>query len=407
MKKHICIVPWTQLEIGPLGHVRPCCEYFEVFSDSADQKIKVDNSKILTIWNSDHMVNLRKEFLNDQKPKNCKNCWQIEDSEGISRRLNENSEWANHFYKINDTNLTFGPSLVDIKFGNICNLKCRICNSINSHSWAEEEVKIFGKTVSGTKSNFIIPEERTWQELEALLPTLEKILLSGGEPLLLKHHWKFLEKCIDKNHSHHLDLRYITNGTISLTSYQIDIWKKFRKIELFISIDDIEDRFEYQRYPAKWFEVLENFQKFRSIDFIDLVICNSISIFNVFYLPEFFDWINSINFDPKKIYLNYVRKPSHFDIGNFSSIQKNIVSEKLKIYQKYDLQPVINYMNVPIDYEINSSNKFLGTSHANISKLREDIIKRSDSIRSENFKKIFPELEKILKNTDTDSKIKT
>ena len=34
---------------------------------------------------------------------------------------------------------------LDLKLGNICNLKCRICGSWSSSKWAQEEIKLGNK----------------------------------------------------------------------------------------------------------------------------------------------------------------------------------------------------------------------------------------------------------------------
>ena len=74
-----------------------------------------------------------------------------------------------------------------------------------------------------------------------------------------KEHVKFLEYIPNPNQVH---LFYNTNGTVRPTKNLIDLWSTFKLVQLDFSIDDIGERFEYQRYPAKWEEVKENLQWF-------------------------------------------------------------------------------------------------------------------------------------------------
>jgi len=58
-------------------------------------------------------------------------------------------------------------------------------------------------------------------------------------------------------------LTYNTNGSICPKQELIDLWSQFKMVILDFSIDDIEDRFEYQRYPARWKTIVKNLYWFR------------------------------------------------------------------------------------------------------------------------------------------------
>jgi hypothetical protein len=55
-----------------------------------------------------------------------------------------------------------------------------------------------------------------------------------------------------------VQINYNTNGTIRASAELQDLWQQFQLVQLDFSIDDVEDRFEYQRYPAKWAQVTDN-----------------------------------------------------------------------------------------------------------------------------------------------------
>lgn len=394
-KDTICIVPWTQLDIGPIGNVRPCCEYSSVFRNDDGSKITLDNSSISEIWNGNHFRDLRRSFIAGEKPKNCSQCWQIEDMGEVSRRQNENNRYEKYFDRIS-TEVSPTPVHIDIKFGNLCNLKCRICSSINSNAWVTEEIALYGKADSNTTSAWIEPESPIWNDLEQMIPTLETLYLSGGEPLLLKHHWKFLDKCFEMQRSDQIEIRYITNGTISVTDTQLETWSKFKKIRLLVSIDDIEERFEYQRYPAKWNTVKENLLKFKEIQNIEIGIVCSVSIFNVYYLPELIKECYSLGIPQSDIYMNFVRKPVEFDASLLTISQKQMIIDHLQQCDDALVTQVISYLKTSSEI---TSDEFLGKMRDNdltIDNYRLSIISKSDQYRNQNFKDYFPEMAGIL-----------
>jgi MoaA/NifB/PqqE/SkfB family radical SAM enzyme len=255
---------------------------------------------------------------------------------------------------------------------------------------------LYGKADSNTTSAWIEPESPVWNDLEQMIPTLETLYLSGGEPLLLKHHWKFLDKCFEMQRSDQIEIRYITNGTIDITDAQLEIWSKFKKIRLLVSIDDIEERFEYQRYPAKWNTVKENLLKFKEIQNIEIGIVCSVSIFNVYYIPELIKECYSLGIPQSDIYMNFVRKPVEFDVSLLTISQKQMIIGHLQQYNDALVTQVISYLKTSSEI---TSDEFLGKMRDNdltIDNYRLSIISKSDQYRNQNFKDYFPEMAGIL-----------
>lgn len=374
-----CIVPWTQLEIGPLGDIRPCCEYKGYYGN-----INNTSNSLVEMWNGENFRKLRTDYLNGYEPSGCRKCFHQEQAGLQSRRLQENRMFS-HFINEELTDIAISPILIDFKFGNICNIKCRICSSINSHQWRDEEKKIFGFSIDRDKDQVWIESEERWKELENFIDYLEVIYISGGEPLLIEKNFEFLELCVDRNRSKNIRVRIVTNGTVSIKKKYIDILEKFKHVTIMYSIDDIHERFEYQRNPAKWNKVERNFIDAMQHEFLDLKIVYTVSIFNVLSASKFVDWCKKINFSVDKIYANFLRDPNYFDISMLSKEQKNLIKLKLK--------------NSALENQIR---QYLDTSFTDflqesIIKQRNSIIKNIDQIRGENFSILFPEVDSILK----------
>ena len=134
IKSNICPLPWTSLEVGVNGGAAPCCLYKGQVSN-----VKVYETDLKTIQQSQFMEDLRTQFRNGEKPAGCDRCWVEESAGKTSKRINS-------LYKMKNSLQNWTPNsepslkFIDFKLGNVCNLKCRICGSWSSSKWAQEEL---------------------------------------------------------------------------------------------------------------------------------------------------------------------------------------------------------------------------------------------------------------------------
>lgn len=197
----------------------------------------------LDFTNDAYLNDYRTKFNAGEFPSACQQCNQQEQDGHISRRLASNHWYSDHQQLNKDVNLI----RLDYWTGDLCNLKCVICGPTYSSSWKEElNIPIKQKTIN-----------KFWNNLE--LNNLKYIHFNGGEPLLVKEHLNFLQAISNKSQVH---LNYNTNGTILPSQTLLNLWNEFRLVQIDFSIDDIEHRFEYQRYPAKWTQVKDNLKWF-------------------------------------------------------------------------------------------------------------------------------------------------
>ena len=135
-----CVLPWVSLETSPIGTVRPCCLAEEEIVDDTGAKFDLNTAKFGIIQNSVYMKNLRAEFLQKQQPKTCRKCWNEERSGRTSKRMHT-LDRLKHMIPAQEWTLDAKPLMfLDLKLGNICNLKCRICGSWSSSTFATEEL---------------------------------------------------------------------------------------------------------------------------------------------------------------------------------------------------------------------------------------------------------------------------
>lgn len=353
-----CILPWVSLETSPIGTVRPCCLAKDEIVDDDNNKFQLRTSSFDQIRNSSYMQELRREFVAGELPKTCERCWAVEDSGGTSKRQHT----INRLQHVVQEE-TWGEEakdliFLDLKLGNICNLKCRICGPWSSSTYASEEVgTVMTLDKKQTYAYQMLREGRWprespqfWSELDAIADQLRYLEFTGGEPFMIAEHFDFLQTLVDRGVAGNIEIHYNTNGTI-YPERGIEIWPHFKTVEIAFSIDDIGARFEYQRSNAKWDEVLSNLYNFRKLrrqsKNIQLQLCCTISIWNVAYFDEIAAWASLFPWD--FVYWNYLHDSPVWCIANVVDVVKDQIAMYLRnrlIPDQFvnDLQKIIDFM---------------------------------------------------------------
>ena len=330
-----CVLPWVSLETSPIGTVRPCCLAEDEITDSTGEKYSLLSTDLEKIHNSQYMQNLRKEFVDGEKPETCRKCWNEERSGRTSKRMHTLNRLE---HIVTDTEWTVDAKpliFIDFKLGNICNLKCRICGSWSSSTFAAEEVKFEGKDSFHYKmlkdGAWPRRNQKFWTEIDKLMEQVRYLEFTGGEPFMIQEHFQLLQRMVDKGIAQDVEIHYNTNGT-QFPEHAEEIWKNFKLIEIAFSIDDVEERFEYQRANAVWDEVNANMDRFESMrdrnTNIQLQVCSTVNVFNVMYLEGLANWIDTRSFD--FVYWNMLHEARHHSVGTLPESAKAVAIENLK-----------------------------------------------------------------------------
>jgi hypothetical protein len=368
MTDTICVLPWVHTEFTTDGTSNPCCLY------RAEPMGDLKSENFLDVWNGENYTNLRKEFLAGGKPKGCSQCWEGEEAGYQSKRLQDNKRFAKQFDEITETRnfiATDTPKYLDLKFGTLCNLKCRTCGSINSSNWQTDEKKLYGRILNKKDPLWIVKNPTVWDELFEIMPLVEQMDFTGGEPFMIAEHFDLLRRVVESGHAHHVSLHYNTNGTIRPSQEIFDLWEQFKSCEIMFSLDGIYEKFEYMRHPAKWDEVWNNYNHFKSIDWMHVQVCHTVSIYNVYYLEEFIE-----KFGRENIYLNLLHFPRAYCVRNMPDKVKERVAQRL--INIPDMEDIISFMNQEPHYD-KLDLGFLS------------VTEKLDEIRSENFSECFSE----------------
>ena len=335
-----CVLPWVSLEASPIGTVRPCCLADDEIVDDSGEKFSLLTADFKDIQNSQHMQSLRKQFLAGEQPQTCRKCWMEERSGRTSKRMHTldrmkhmgiSSEWTEDAKPL---------MFLDLKLGNICNLKCRICGSWSSSQFATEEIQWTAK--EDQKSTYAYqmlragawPRENQsfWEQIDSCLNDIRYIEFTGGEPFMIEQHFQMLQGIVDRGIAHQVEIHYNTNGT-QYPEQAEHIWKHFKTVEIAFSLDDVGERFEYQRSNAVWTEVCENLDRFRDLkeiySNIELQVCTTVNVFNVRYLGDIAQWLENNKESFTFVYWNMMHDSWYFSIACLPDSAKKAISEYL------------------------------------------------------------------------------
>jgi MoaA/NifB/PqqE/SkfB family radical SAM enzyme len=334
-----CILPWVSLETSPIGTVRPCCLAEEEIVDINGNKFDLSKSaELADIQDSNYMRKLRKQFLRAEQPETCRKCWAEEDAGRTSKRMHTLNRLK---HIIPESEWTQDPKplmFLDLKLGNICNLKCRICGSWSSSTFAVEEIEFspIAEKKRGLHYQMLRQgawakdNQAFWEEIKNLSDQIRYIEFTGGEPFMIREHFRFLERIVDMGIAGQVEIHYNTNGT-QFPDNAEDIWQHFKTVEIAFSIDDVGDRFEYQRANAVWSEVEYNIARFMAMrdrhPNIQLQACITVNVFNVLYLETVANWADQQGFD--FVYWNMLHEAKYFSIATLPATAKQVIAEKL------------------------------------------------------------------------------
>ena len=394
--KTFCSLPWKHLATHPHGAVTLCCEsdHTNRISESFDSGDFKREFKTLhtteydfdAIQNSDSFSTVRKQMLAGEEPAPCTRCFDFE-RVGIkskrqldNERLNFTEEEAIRVTNADGSINSVDYEFIELRLGNICNVACRTCNPFSTSRWVKDWNEVNPENPQTIDQNmFNWPTDQNfWDKLIQHCDSLRIVYINGGEPLLIDKHMSFLQDLIDRDVAKNITLVYSTNCTIVNHEYE-EIWKKFKHVQLMLSIDALGAHNHFIRHPTKWAKVLETISWVKDLSEFDNISYNimcTVSIYNIWYLKEFHEFFKEVPY----ISLNFVTDPAYQDASRLPEAIKLAVLKKYAGCSFYD-----------------TIEQYLGQKES-VNDLTEFMQKtlKMDELRKNNFSQTFPELYKLL-----------
>jgi hypothetical protein len=436
MSNTFCPIPWNFQAIRANGDVRVCCQANVTKNQGVIRKedgsaFNAGRDDLALARNAELMRIVRSNILNGEWSEECGRCKSEEDNGLVSRRSYENQQWPMDLDKIRrltalDGSINpeeFPVHYYDLRFGNFCNLKCRMCGPTDSNAWYDDWIELTGtsefKDTSGiiqitkTDKGYHVPQfewynyEPFWAQLEKNMHNIEHVYFAGGEPMLIERHYDFLERCVEAGAAKNMIIEYNTNMS-TLPTRVLNLWTKFKQVRIGASVDGMGAVLEYQRNPAKWDKTLYNLNKVDELpNNIISWLAFTVTSYNVLHMIDFMKWkltesgfkrINSSNRRPIITY-HVAHHPKHLNIRVLPKEFKQTVvdryteflawiddgnfNEHIKRHAHEIVKGVINYMQSDSYYE-KHWHEFV--------KYTNDL----DRIRQENIKDIEPEFKKYI-----------
>lgn len=400
--KVFCMYPWTHLYVHPTGEIGPCCA-----SERWVGNLK--QNTLQEIWNQQPMKDLRLSMLSDSPASACKRCYEMEAAGAGSLRILANKTFAHHIDLVDKTNIDgsldeFKMLRWDVRFNNLCNLKCRICHHVCSSSWHQDLAKLDPDWAKANPKSFLFAgrhETDTWEQVLPHLDHAEEIYFAGGEPLMMQEHFDILNE-LERKQRFDVKLFYNTNFThVQLKNRDVfDYWKKFKNVEVAASLDGSGERGEYMRKGTDWHTVVANRKRMMEVcPNVSFRVSSTASILNVLHLPDFHkEWVELGLITPEEFFVGLLKDPMYYRVDMATQDMKDQVNEKYQQHLAW-LEPldtlgratnsfrsVLNFMN-------KTDNKQLLPEFWNKTQ-------QLDTLRNESVLQVIPELE-ILKNENS------
>ena len=226
---------------------------------------------------SDERLNEIKKLMLENKPvKECIRCLAEEQNKTPSSRQYANKEWMkNRSVDWND------PPILsyDLRYSNLCNLRCQTCNSKSSSEWAR-----------------FLGEEQVFRQFNPeniqIESTVERIYLAGGEPFLIKSFSDMLGKIDNKD----CEIVINTNATV-ITEHMLNALKPFNNICFILSIDGTGEVIERVRTLCSWDIINTNINILREQLNPSFMVNTVIQKDNIDNIPELAQWIDDQGID--------------------------------------------------------------------------------------------------------------
>ena len=342
MSNTFCPLLFQHLATHPHGGVTHCCvaDHRNALSSSrdGDRYYNLNHDTVHDTMNSESFKKARLEVLDGKKPKACLRCF-AEEAKGIkSKRTKETRTYPEYTIEVarevtdstgymKDVQLDF----VELRLGNTCNVACRTCNPASSSKWRNDYDKLqsattFQLTDYNTMEGFRWPErEGFWDDLLQHCDHVKTFYINGGEPMLIKEHFAFLELLVELGKTD-IKLWYNINMTI-MNEKVIELWRKFDNVKVSCSIDDLGIRNEYIRHPSKWDTVMKNFLRLKEENF-ELDITQTVSFMNYSTLGEFYNFFNKEH--NTYVYHNIVYDPDILSPAVLPKVMRNEIHKKFQ-----------------------------------------------------------------------------
>jgi MoaA/NifB/PqqE/SkfB family radical SAM enzyme len=348
--RSFCVLPWLHLFADERGEIHPCCFSHETpVVDRAGAPYRVDRPGALAeAWRSDVLRGIRRQMLAGERPPACANCYRVEDLGGPSYRQAENEDYADLIAELVRDTTADGDApqryrYVDIRLGNVCNLRCRMCSPQASRLLDEDFQAIRGLPadnpwLASVRKMDWFERPEFWDGLAAQLPTIDRLHFAGGEPLIIRQGFEFLRRIVDLGHASHITLTYNTNVTV-LPQQMYEYWPHFRGVTVIASLDGHDAVNHYIRYPARWRTIDRNLRvledEHERLNVTRIEFHATIQAYNILAISDLFEYLfETFRFADPYARMDVVNNWPELDVQILPPDLKRLATERLESFKE-------------------------------------------------------------------------
>jgi MoaA/NifB/PqqE/SkfB family radical SAM enzyme len=373
--KHFCPMPWTGLMYNFDGKVKNCIR--------SDDKIgDIKNTSIEQILLGPKNLTKQTNIIDNKPAVGCYTCYDLEHGKKGFDIISDRIFYIREFKK---TPLnTYHPNnvdlqTIDVRWTNLCNLACVYCSPEFSSKWASElNVKIETPSEEQLENfkNYIYKHAKN----------LKHVYLAGGEPLLMKENLELLREL-----NPDVNLRINTNLS-KVNTGVFDAVCQFKNVHWTISVETLEEEFEYIRFGGRWADFLDNLTTIRQLD-------HKISFNMLWFLLNYdtvfecVDYLKELGFHNNSFVIGALLTPAYLNVRHLPETVLHLL--KTKLQSRINEQPgylledsyqnMLHYIEQPFEQDLKGSFEMLSIM---------------DQRRGVDSSKIFTELYKLKENHD-------
>ena len=293
------------------GSFRFCCATNDNINSPKGVRYHINNTSLENVWNSEHVRNTRLKMISGEEITECKKCVEQESRGYASMRSIQDKE-KNFAETKSDGSVNVTPNSMELHYGNVCNLKCRMCSQNYSNQIGKELLEI-GKSdkdfldwvikESGNVNNWTnnLSVEYTWFQNNKTKNKLNSFVskniidltVIGGEPTIIPEFYELFDYCDQQNTLKEKHFIIVTNLT-NTHPKMLERLPKLKKWTIWASLDGIGERTEYIRYPSNWNKIKENLLTYKSLlkkyNNGNIIFSPAIQLLNIDRLDEMLEW---------------------------------------------------------------------------------------------------------------------
>lgn len=415
-----CILPFVQYSTYNGGRYRLCCMAKEP-KDVGHETVNQEELGITGTWNHEYLKDVRRRMAEGEWLPECVECERLERNNIGSSRQWENKQWADvtdeivEQASVNDWEVE-QPIMFDFRLGNMCNLKCQMCNKEASHLVSVERAEMIQQGLGfdhhdwahgnvADKKKALLQPGIDWASFEDMVAGARKIKMIGGEPTVAPDMFRLLDKAVESGHAAHIELSFFTNMT-NMQDRWLKQLGKFERVIVNCSFEGIGEMNDYLRPPSKWDSVWSNFEKLvafantRAGKNIRVRVSTVNTVTNALHMVDLWRHLHNFILDGRKrgigISSNQLVEPKYYSMAYapqwLRDEQKRLILEFLEeikdspYYDDYEehVMDVVNFAEDPAhEYDPEQM------------KLYMKVTENYDKFRGHNVRDVFPEFDRL------------